>query len=53
MLAALVQLRHWKWDLTGDRLGCILAILMLVLYLVIPYVMCKILRKTRQEKAFE
>lgn len=53
MLAALIHLNHWKWDLIGDRLGCIFAILMLVLYLMMPYILFRILRKARQEKTFD
>ena len=47
LLSAAIQFEHWRWELNGDRLACVCAVLTIAIFAVIPLVLIRIMKKYR------
>ena len=47
LLSAAVQIEYWRWELNGDRLACVCAVLIIAIFTVIPLVQIRIMKKYR------
>ena len=47
LLSVAVQIENWKWELNGDRLACVCAVLTIAIYTVVPFVQIRIMKLYR------